>query len=312
MGVLLNTGFHPSKIYSAISERRLYPIYGIALTRIGYACAILLTLLTNVKDWRLLWGEDQPWSNIEIPKQVAINNNNLFVVSIIVICVISALTMLLGFCARTSTLVVWVTYSILMRLDPLISDGGDNVLQICLLFLAFTRCGDRLSIDSLRKSNKSATAYSRVFSNVGWILIVIQTMILYATSGLAKVPGETWRSGEAIAFTLKSVEYSPWPSLNEWISSLHIPLILAAYVTIFVQVYFPFLVLNRKTKNIIIFTLVTFHLAIGILMGLTSFAIVMIATEMCFLSDRFIRGVAGASGNSTRSAVIKPRNLGGD
>ncbi|APQ55317.1 HTTM domain-containing protein [Corynebacterium pseudotuberculosis] len=307
MGILLNTGVRPSKLYSDITERRLYPRYGLALTRIGYASAVLLTLLTNIGDWRLLWGEDQPWSNVEIPNQVAISNDNFFVLSVIAVCSLSALTMLLGFYSRTSTFIVWTTYLTLMRSDPLISDGGDNVLQICLLFLAFTRCGDRISIDCSRKSNKSATAYSRALSNTGWLLIVIQTMILYATSGLAKVSGETWRSGEAIAFTLKSMEFSPWPNLNEWISSLHFPLILAAYATIFIQVYFPFLILNKKTKNITIIALIMFHLGIGLFMGVTSFAIVMIATEMCFLSDRFIRGIARSLRNGMRSITAKPK-----
>lgn len=305
MGIVLKTRSYLVKIYSTMTERRLYPRYGLALTRIGYAIAILITLLTNVDHWSLFWGEGRPWNGIDMPGQTTLSDSNSFVLAIIAVCSSASLTMLLGLYSRTSSFVVWITYLILMRSDPLISDGGDNVLQICLLFLVFTRCGDRLSIDALRKKKRAASIYSRVFSNGAWLLIVIQTMVLYATSGLAKVPGESWRSGEAIAFTLRSVEYSPWPSFNEWISSLHTPLVVAAYTTVLLQVYFPFLVLNKRTKGITIIAMMLFHLGIGLFMGLTSFAIVMIATEMCFISDRFFgRFFARLSGRGRSTSMI--------
>ena len=55
------------------------------------------------------------------------------------------------------------------------------------------------------------------------------------------------------------------------------PLVIGAYATVWLSIYFPVLVLFRRLRLPTVLAMSGFHASIAVLMGLTSFALVMIA-----------------------------------
>jgi hypothetical protein len=109
----------------------------------------------------------------------------------------------------------------------------------------------------------------------------IQLCIVYGYSGLNKVQGAAWWKGEALWYILSNPQMA---HLNfSWISHFPVLVVIATYSTLFWEVYFPALVWVPKMRYPALIGGVLLHIGIGIVMGLTSFALMMIILYMLFL-----------------------------
>lgn len=270
------------------SEQRLYPSYGLAMVRIGYAAAIIVAIGPDLTSWSEVWGFDRSF----LP---AIESSNFTVIGLLLplFVLVLAFMMFVGFLTRLSILLLAVFYRILVEQNAYLSDGGDNLLFITLIFLVFANTADVWSIDakisqhanrpSFRIGNRS---WFTPIANGAWCLLIMQVCVVYAVAGLSKISGERWMGGDGVAQSLKSVQFQIHPWLSNIILEFPGFTATASILTVLVQVYFPFLIFNKWTKGLTLVIMISFHLGIGIVMGLTSFALVMIASEMAFISDR--------------------------
>jgi hypothetical protein len=287
---------------------RRYPSVGLSLVRISYGTCFLIILASNASQWKVLWGVDSLYPDGDIPADpnpgAGLNvfmafHSNLWVVAVLWCSAIVGIALIIGFQSRLSTIVLLVLHWSLTARNPLIADGGDNLMTIALLLLAFANTGERLSIDNvLRRRRKTLprkrtllavrfTPYSIIIGNLAWMALVAQVCIVYSTSGLSKVQGTMWQDGTAVYYILRTSEFSAWPALSQIVYENGYLTSTASYVAVLVQVFFPFLIFNRFLKLPTIFTVIGMHAGIGILMGLPVFALVMIGTEMIFVPDSF-------------------------
>jgi hypothetical protein len=58
-----------------------------------------------------------------------------------------------------------------------------------------------------------------------------------------------------------------------------------AYLAVFLQVSFPFLMLNSVTRRLGLLTAIGMHVGIGVLLALPFFSLIMIVTDMLFIRD---------------------------
>jgi hypothetical protein len=101
-----------------------------------------------------------------------------------------------GALTRPSAAVAFLTLTTLQSRNPLVTDGGDDVLRIMTFLTVFSQAGASLSVDywwshggwvSQQPSNPWA-----------WRLMQIQVSVVYAKSALAKLRGATWLDGRAV------------------------------------------------------------------------------------------------------------------
>ena len=211
--------------------------------------------------------------------------------SIMLLTVISAVFMIAGFLTRLSVFSLAILYRMLVEKNIYLSDGGDNLLFITLIFLVFGNSAEVWSIDSKLGNRWSLTRQNwfTPVANGAWVLLVMQICVVYAFAGLAKLNGSRWMTGDGIIQSLTSVQFQTHPWLTDFILEFSWIVSIASILTVLVQVYFPFLIFFRWTKIPTLLVMISFHIAIGLVMGLTSFALVMISSEMVFVSDSYIR-----------------------
>ena len=66
-----------------------------------------------------------------------------------------------------------------------------------------------------------------------------------------------------------------------------------ALVTVVFQIGFPFMVaLNRHARRVALLLAMGFHVGIAVVMGLTSFAMFMVAADLTLLSDQEVSNAA--------------------
>lgn len=180
--------------------------------------------------------------------------------------------------------------------NPSIMDGGDALAAIAAVFLLFTRCYSSFTVRQTRGS-EAPSAMTAAMNNTGLLLLATQVCIVYLMAGLYKVQGELWQDGTALYYILSVPEFY-WPGITPFLTQFDWVLVLGAYGTVLTSVFFPVLVFFRAGRPVAVAAMLLFHLAIAVLMGLTSFALVMAAFDLLFVSAHVerlrVRARAGA------------------
>ncbi|MFC4034219.1 HTTM domain-containing protein [Streptomyces polygonati] len=141
--------------------------YQSAIVRIGFSLTWLLYLLREFPHRDELYGPGSPWS-FDLAKRLIAGNHAFSVVMwsdsrawfeiVYALAIVASATLLLGWRTRTSALLFMVGVLSLQNRSVFEGDGGDNVVHIMAIYLAFTRCGQVWSLDHRRALRRAARA----------------------------------------------------------------------------------------------------------------------------------------------------------
>ena len=314
---------HPGGLIALLTHRPI-SLYAASVLRIGYGLCYLVFLVREFPHREQIWGPDSPWTPAlagELFHQtgwfslLTLSDSKVYFDLCYALALIVCALVLVGWRTRaTSVLFALVVVSFHAR-AIFMTDGGDNLILLMAIYLTFTAGGRRWSLDARRTARRAAgagpgrwamwRATSDVWSqfglareslvtalhNCGMFVIAAQVCILYGSAGLYKVQGATWQSGTALHYVVNLDLFRPWPALSALMDG-H-PLFLAAvgYLTVLIQVAFPFSLFSRL-KYVLLVMLLGMHLGIAVLMGLPLFSAAMIVADAAFLPDRFYRSAA--------------------
>jgi hypothetical protein len=284
-----------ASFWNALVERLSAPrhLIGASLFRVVGGTAILAEYLTVYHQRHYLFGPDAavPWDKVDPWMSIyAWSADPAFFELTFHLGVVTAVLWLLGIHTRWLTpaqLVFW--FSLLQR-NPLVPDGGDNLMSLLLFYALFADLDQHFACIRPRPSLRSLLAdAAAVAHNVAIIAITVQVCLVYAVAGLTKVQGETWRNGTALYYALRASEFY-LPGVSELLWSNASALTLASYVTVFFQISFPyFVVLGARTRVFAAIAGCCFHVAIIGMMGLVTFGLFMIAGDLVLMTDREYR-----------------------
>lgn len=314
---------------------RYFAARGMAVLRIGYGSLWVLFLSREFGERDSAWGPDAPWSPA-LERQYAqewgwpgplrawftfvagLTHSEFDIFYVLAMAV--GVAFALGWHTRIASLLFAAVVVALENRSPLLTDGGDNVLTLMSVYLAFTACGTHWSLDARKRASRSqrnrsdtqhtptptsptsnspterpqwllelSRARPRMVAlahNGAVLLIAAQICVIYGTAGMLKVQGSMWQDGSALGYVLKLDWFHPWPGLSASLAGHTLLLTLFGYVTVFVQAGFPFIVFAPKLKYPALSVLVLMHLSIAVLLGLPFFSAIMIVGDAVFLSDR--------------------------
>ncbi len=153
-------------------------------------------------------------------------------------------------------------------------------------------------------------ALGNLVHNAALVVIMGQVCLIYATAGWYKIQGTRWQDGTAVHYPLHLDYFSPWPGLTDALGSSGTLVMLLSYGTVFVQVAFPFALLNRRAKNVLLAVMMMEHIGIAVVLGLPFLSLAMIAADAVFLPTNFLRWVGStlrrARGRLPRRAPAPP------
>jgi hypothetical protein len=298
-------------------------LYAVAFLRIGYGLLHLLILLREFPHRRQIWGPESPWTP-GLARQMfdlsgwssflTLSDSPLFFEVCYLAAVLTAVLFTLGWRTRiVSVLFAIVVVAFFGRGLPT-TDGGDKLILLMAVYLAFTACGRRWSLDARRARRRAGPdpqgplrpagdppahagatrrAAVTILHNCALVVIMAQMCILYGAAGLYKVQGEWWSNGTALHYVLNLEAFRPWPALSDLVTSHPLVLAAACHLTVLVQVAFPF-TLFSKLKYGVLAVLTGMHLGIAVLLGMPVFSMAMIIADGVFLPDGFYRSIARA------------------
>ncbi|WP_283134315.1 HTTM domain-containing protein [Rhizohabitans arisaemae] len=130
-----------------------------------------------------------------------------------------------------------------------------------------------------------------ILHNAALLATLLQVSIVYFNAGLLKVRGEMWQQGTALYYTLRTDEFAPFPWLSRLIWENDLAVNAGSYFAVFIQLAFPLLMLNRITRRLGLVAVTGMHVGIGVLMGLGSFSLIMIFSDLLFVRSGTYRRV---------------------
>ena len=205
-------------------------------------------------NWSLLGWADQPT-----------------LISGVLLCwALAAACLMVGFRPRAAALVAWAIGISVLNTNYYVHNAGDRIRQVALLYLMLSPCGAVWSLDA-------AFARWRWSASIGptfvypWPLrlLVVQLAVMYCTSGITKLEGDTWQSGLAIEHILTNLAWTRWS-----FADLTVPTMVLAFLTWLALIWetgFPLWIAWRRTRRAVWLAGVAFHLTTGIALKLGMF-----------------------------------------
>ncbi|MER5715139.1 HTTM domain-containing protein [Streptomyces sp. NPDC002132] len=304
-----------TSLWDLLTDRPV-SLYAAAALRIGYGLLYLIFLLREFPHRDEIWGPGSPWTPAlahQLFDQtgwfsvLALSDSRAYFELCHGLALVTSALFMLGWRTRVMSVFFAVVVTSFHGRSIFMTDGGDNLILLMSIYLALTACGRRWSLDARRNRLKAVRAgnvteptrslFARqlhdarttlitVVHNCGMFVIAAQVCFLYGSAGLYKVQGASWGSGTALHYVLNLELFRPWPALSHFVDEHTLVVAIAGYVTVLLQVAFPFVLFGRL-KYPVLAMLLGMHTGIAVLMGLPLFSGAMIVADAVFLPDRF-------------------------
>ncbi|MFJ7181074.1 HTTM domain-containing protein [Streptomyces massasporeus] len=291
-----------TRFHTALDRLSLnrHALIGSALARIILGGLGFYLYARDYTQRAYLWGPDGvwPWQNFTAPdgqqgfSLYSVSRSSTWFEIVFHLGMIFALLFMLGWKTRVMNVLHYVFLWSLHQRNPVLLDGGDNITVIVLVFFIFVDSGARFSLDSRRKkTDKPVDPNSFLFRigsllhNAGILAAILQICTVYLVSGMYKVQGPKWQNGTALYYILRTNEFG-WPGVNRFIYESATLVVAITYATVFFQLAFTFLLLNRKWRVFAVAGGILMHFGIAVHMaGLITFSLTVVAVELVIMSD---------------------------
>jgi hypothetical protein len=207
------------------------------------------------------------------------------VLSVAWICLLTAgCTLLVGLACRFSAILAWFLHLCAAKSGGFVSYGVDNLMTIGLFYLMLSPLPNRYSLEwrlrELRPRNPQLLGF--------WHrLLQLHLCVIYFFSGLTKCLGSGWWNGSNV-----------WRALIRPPFNVIDPEILIRWKYLFsvagificmLEIGYPFLIWNSKTRKIWLIGICAMHVGIGLTMGMYVFAFIMIILNLAAFAPDLIR-----------------------
>ncbi len=207
---------------------------------------------------------------------------------------------LLGWRTRWTNAAVWLLTRCFSERNPVLRNGGDDLMQLGLFLLLLAPCGRALSLDALRLRRKGRLVGPAWVPPWSLRLIQIHVCLIYCTTGLIKLRGNAWM--------VPGVPVTEWLQGTWWDGSsvywvynhyyfnrcsyaqIQVPYwitVIQTYTSVWFESLFPVAMLHRRTRRLWLVIGVLFHIGIYLTIEVGWFGFYLLSFYFVWTPDRF-------------------------
>jgi hypothetical protein len=189
------------------------------------------------------------------------------------------------------------------RITPGAYFGLDKINCMLAMYLMIGPCGARYSIDRLWRLRRGSNEVPATSSaNLAIRLIQVHMCIIYLFSGIAKIGGVHWETGEATWLSFDLAEYR---SLDmTWMLGHPLVMNLMTHITVFWELSYAALVWPALTRPWVLLTAIFVHGGIALFLGMPTFGLVMLIGNLAFVSPKLVRKIFDPFARRVSLAVV--------
>lgn len=307
--------------------------YSMSALRILFGIAILWFLITSAADRRYLWGAGSTWVDPAVARRgyseifravFPKGDPRMFDLSYGILISLTIL-FIVGLATRIVTPVLLLYWVALSTNSIFLTNGGDVVIRLALLFCVFASLSRHWSIDAWWCRRRGvASIYPRFLTRgiPGWVraaahntavlLCGYQVLLIYVNSGIFKLMGEEWIEGSALYYAFNLDVFRVFPDLSDLAWQITPFILVGSWISIWAQLLFPVLLLWKPTRYVALIVIMGMHLGIGLFLGLWPFSIAMIALDLVFVRDKSWQRAfewAAAAQRAARAAFARDHSV---
>lgn len=271
---------------------RVEPAYTIGLIRIAFGALVILWAIELKTNLYIRFGTEgvlprppsqaYTWSVFEL-----FPSDSALLVGWIVL-LVSAITLTVGWHSRLAAILVFILIVSFERRNPWVFNAGDMLLRIEALFIALAPCGAALSLDQRRRTGTFWSAQDRQI----WALrlLQIQVSIIYISTVIAKLRGETWQNGTAVSYSLRQYDMLVLP-LPDWVAGNLLFMNAMTWGTLVIELSIGLLVWNRRCRPWVLAAGIVLHLSITVTIAVGLFSFAMFILYMAFIPADWVKAI---------------------
>jgi hypothetical protein len=206
----------------------------------------------------------------------SVNMSEETVLSIAWACLLSAgCFLLLGLFCRPAAIVAWFLHLCAAESGGLLAYGADNFMTTALFYLMLSPLPDRYSFDQWVVKTKPKNLQLLGF----WRRVLqVHLCFVYFIGGLAKCLGNGWWNGDNL---WRSLIRPPFNLISaDILVRFKYALPVLGISICLLEVSYPVFIWMKNTRRIWLICILAMHAAIGLMMGLYLFALVMIVMNL--------------------------------
>lgn len=235
-----------------------YDLRGLAAMRIGLGLLLLADIINRSFSFAALYATESA-----VPRQAALDDfanpwqlslhlyapADWMVAALFALAAAFAIMLAVGYRTRLATVVSWVLLISLHSRNPLVLQGGDEVLRAMVFWGMFLPLGARYSFDRLRTRRPEGDEPTVVFT-LATLCLVAQAAMLYAFASLSKTNAVWWRDGLGVYYALWVEQFTTRFGL--WVRDLSPTLLqVLNYATLVLQALAPVALLTPWRRDLI-------------------------------------------------------------
>jgi hypothetical protein len=183
--------------------------------------------------------------------------------------------LLFGLLSRPAAIVAWFVHLCAAESGGLLAYGADNFMTTALFCLMLSPLPDRYAFDNWVVKNKPKDPHILGF----WRRVLqVQLCFVYFIGGIAKFLGNGWWDGSNLWHSLIRPSFNLVPP--NLLVQFKYALPLLGISICLLEVSYPIFIWLKKTRWIWLGCILAMHAAIGLMMGLYFFALVMIVMNL--------------------------------
>jgi hypothetical protein len=221
--------------------------------------------------------------------------------------------LMIGLFSRTMAVLGYLlAVSYANRVSPGAYFGLDKINCMLAMYLMLGPCGARYSVDRLWRLRQGApTEVPPSWSaNLAIRLIQLHMCVIYFFSALGKLQGDSWWTGDAVWFSVATLEYQTLDMT--WLWDYQMLVNLLTHATVFFELSYIALIWPRLTRPWMLLMAVMIHGGIVFVLGMPTFGLVMLIGNLAFVSPKTVRKVFDPIARRISLAVVgKATRAGG-
>lgn len=260
------------------------PAYTLGLVRIVFGALVILWTLELKTNFDVRFGSrgvvptayDRPWTWSVFD---FFPSDNALLAGWVVL-LVAAIALTVGWQSRIAAIVVFVLIMSFERRNPWVFNAGDMLLRIEAIMIALAPCGAALSVDQWRRSGSFFS--SRDCKLWALRLMQVQVTIIYLSTVVAKLRGETWQNGTSVLYSLRQVDMLVLQT-PEWLTNNLLIMNVIAWGTLVIEAAIGVLVWNRRWRPWVLAAGVMLHLGISMTLEVGLFSAAIFVLYLAFV-----------------------------
>jgi hypothetical protein len=187
----------------------------------------------------------------------------------------SALAVTLGIFTRFVAVVCWFIHLCVAKSSDFVSYGVDSFITVGLFYLMLSPLPDRFSLDRMLRNPRPANPIALGFFHR---VLQLHLCLIYFFSGLTKCLGAGWWNGENLWRALTRPPFDVISAAVLVRFKLFFP--VTGIGICLLETMYPIFIWRARTRFLWLSAILLMHVAIGLMMGMYLFAMIMIILNL--------------------------------